>query len=79
MTPKRRLSLLATLTLLAGCTSSDERYDDGYSDGHAAGYNTECKFGSTLIEGDFDNSNYAAGYEAGQRAGIRDCRRRNGS
>lgn len=77
--PCRRWTVIAALAaVLAGCANGDERYDAGYSDGHAAGFNEECRFGSTLIEGDFENANYSSGYIAGQRAGVRDCRRRSG-
>jgi hypothetical protein len=34
-------TLVLAAGLLAGCASGDERYDAGYSDGHAAGYNNE--------------------------------------
>jgi len=44
------------ITMLSGCIEdSDERFDVGYDDGYAVGYNTECKIRATLIEGDFDS------------------------
>ncbi len=62
---------------LAGCNRPDpeERYEAGYDDGYAAGYNTECKIRATLIEGDFENQEYTDGYVDGQLAGIGDCRK----
>jgi len=70
------LLLLAAL-LVAGCKdkSADERLDAGYRDGYAVGYNTECKIRATLIEGDFDNSDYSRGYYAGLADGAAACRR----
>ena len=65
---------LMTLTLLAGCFDNpDERFDVGYDDGYAVGYNTECKVRTTLIEGDFDNVDYSRGYNAGLNDGIQAC------
>lgn len=69
-------SILCILILVACKTASpEERYDVGYSDGYAAGYNTECKIRVTLIEGDWDNKDYSRGYQDGNYAGIQDCRR----
>lgn len=58
---------------LAGCEDSDARFDTGYSDGYAAGFNTACEIRATLIEGDWDDENYSRGYSDGQTAGIVDC------
>ena len=52
---------------------ADGRYDTGYSDGYAEGYNTQCQIRSTLVEGDWDDSNYSAGYNDGRNAGVQDC------
>jgi hypothetical protein len=62
--------------LLSGCIEdSDERFDVGYSDGYAVGYNTECKIRTTLIEGDFDSEHYSRGYNSGLYDGAAACRR----
>jgi hypothetical protein len=54
--------------------SSDERFDTGYSDGYASGYNTTCKIRATLVEGDWSNEHYKEGYNQGYSAGAADCR-----
>ena len=68
---------LGALLLLSACKgeSADERFDAGYSDGYAVGYNTECKIRATLIEGDFDNADYSRGYYAGLTDGAAACRK----
>ena len=56
--------LLAVIMIVAlsGCIEdSDERFDVGYDDGYALGYNTECKIRATLIEGDFGSKHYSRG------------------
>lgn len=59
---------------LAACGShADERYDLGYSDGYAVGYNTACEIRTTLIEGDWKNEDYSGGYADGQTAGVIAC------
>ena len=61
--------------MLTSCgDSADSRFDAGYSDGYASGYNTECKIRSTMIEGDWDDKNYTSGYNAGRVDGAADCR-----
>lgn len=63
--------------MLAGCgPSADSRYDSGYSDGYAVGYNTTCQIRATLVEGDWEDTNYKAGYDAGYYDGSVDCRNR---
>ncbi|MDX2370704.1 MAG: hypothetical protein QNK36_20265 [Colwellia sp.] len=52
----------------------EERYDVGFSDGYAVGYNTECKIRTTMIEGDWDSEGYSSGYNDGKKEGITDCR-----
>jgi hypothetical protein len=54
--------------------SSDERFDTGYSDGYASGYNTTCEIRATLVEGDWKNQHYKSGYIQGHSAGAADCR-----
>ena len=67
---------LTVLIGLAACIEDkDDRFDVGYDDGYAAGYNTECKIRITLIEGDFDNQHYSRGYNAGHVDGAAACRR----
>ena len=58
---------------LAGCSNADESFDVGYDDGYAVGYNTACQIRATLIEGDFDNGDYARGYSQGQTDGVIAC------
>ena len=53
--------------------NSEERFDTGYNDGYAAGYNTTCNIRSTLIEGDWENEDYTEGYEYGYSDGSRAC------
>ena len=57
--------------------NAEERYDVGYSDGYAAGYNAECKIRATMVEGDWDNENYSSGYSDGKQEGINACRNKN--
>ena len=68
-----RLGLFLTLLTLTACDNSDERYDAGYSDGYAVGYNTACEIRATMVEGAFSNSSYAQGYADGQTAGVVAC------
>lgn len=58
---------------LAGCEKAAERRDVGYSDGYAVGYNTACEIRATLVDGDFDNPDYAKAYAAGQTDGTVAC------
>lgn len=60
-----RISLLITMAVaLYACDNSNpERSRDiGYSDGYAVGFNTTCEIRKTLIDGDFDNPDYANAY-----------------
>jgi hypothetical protein len=79
-----RANAVAIVALLAvGCSVADpeERYDTGAGDGYAVGYNTACEIRATLIEGDFDDQDYARGYAEGMEDGIADCNadRRSGN
>lgn len=70
-------AVLIAMSALAGCSNPEERYEAGYSDGYVVGYNEVCHPRTTnLIEGDFDNSDYQDGYEAGHAEGMRACRER---
>ena len=61
--------------ILAGCgESSDTRYDSGFSDGYAEGYNTTCKIRATMVKGDWDDEHYSKGYQDGRADGAADCR-----
>ena len=71
----RHLLAAIIITMLSGCIEdSDERFDVGYDDGYAVGYNTECKIRATLIEGDFDSEHYSRGYNSGLYDGAKACR-----
>jgi hypothetical protein len=54
---------------------SEGRYNAGYDDGYASGYNTACQIRATLIEGDFEDADYARGFSRGQSDGIVQCNR----
>ena len=61
--------------LLTGCgESSATRYDSGFSDGYAEGYNTTCKIRATMVKGDWDDEYYSRGYQDGRADGAADCR-----
>ncbi len=69
----KTMMLLLILIIIAVLFLSEyddpkERYDVGYSDGYAVGYNTTCQIRATLVYGDFDNADYARGYADGQTA-----------
>jgi hypothetical protein len=69
----RVILLVVFLVALSGCDDPDERYDAGHSDGFAVGYNTACQIRATMIDDDFDNSDYSKGYADGQTNGIIAC------
>jgi len=78
MTHKPIFMLLSALTfVLSACggESPDARYDSGYSDGYAVGFNTTCEIRATLIEGDWDDEHYSSGYRDGYATGALDCQR----
>jgi hypothetical protein len=68
--------ILAGSVLLIGCDSTNWA-DVGYDDGYAVGYNTTCKIRATLVEGNWDNSQYMTAYNQGHADGSADCRRSN--
>jgi hypothetical protein len=63
------MAVLIAAVPLGACDSTDWR-DTGYRDGYAATINTACNFRSTMIEGKFDNAEYARGYSLGANAGA---------
>ena len=69
-----RIFVFFALSSCIGGADPDERFDVGYDDGYAVGYNTECKIRATLIEGDFDNADYSKGYYMGLSDGAAACR-----
>ena len=66
--------LVMSVTLVLAACGAEDKFDTGYSDGYASGYNTTCEIRSTLIEGDFGNPSYKQGYDAGYKKGTQDCR-----
>jgi len=72
---KKLLLILPFLLIISCSESSDSRFDSGYSDGYASGYNTTCKIRATMIEGDWKDKNYSAGYDAGYTDGSIDCKK----
>ena len=69
----KNLLFVGVVALLTGCGDADGRYDTGYRDGYAEGYNTTCKIRATIVEGDWEDADYSRGYEEGRIAGVRDC------
>ena len=68
------LALAAMVT--SGCGvggGGDTRYNMGFDDGHAVGYNTTCKIRATLIEGDWEDKEYSRGYNDGYAEGASEC------
>lgn len=66
--------LLALALIVVGCgQQAEERYDAGWNDGHAAGYNTTCKIRATLVEGDWEDREYSRGYNDGYSEGTSEC------
>ena len=71
----RPLITIGLMTLgLFGCEGSDSAYNRGYGDGYASGYNTTCNIRATLVHGEWDNTNYKAGYDSGYSVGAANCR-----
>ena len=72
----KNILLILTISFVISCSeSSDSRFDSGYSDGYASGYNTTCKIRATMIEGDWNDKDYSAGYDAGYFDGSTDCKK----
>ena len=66
--------ILGVLTF--GCGEpSDARFDNGYSDGYAVGYNSTCEIRATMIAGDWEDTEYSAGYASGRTDGAIACKR----
>lgn len=57
------------------CADPEKRYQAGYSDGFAVGYNTACEIRATFISDDFGNRDYSRGYADGIVDGIASCNR----
>ena len=57
-----------------------DKYDSGYGDGYAVGYNSTCNIRTTLIDGDWSSESYTRGYNDGKYDGSVDCNvdRKNG-
>lgn len=73
---RKLVILFFAVLFILGCGESDDaRYEAGYDDGSAVGYNTTCKKRVTMIAGDWDDPNYSKGYADGLRDGIRDCQK----
>ena len=58
---------------IISCADPKELYDAGYGDGFAVGYNTTCEIRTTLVEGHWENKDYARGYRIGNEAGSLAC------
>jgi hypothetical protein len=78
---KKTLHILIACIFLLGCSDkeaeSEARYDTGFGDGYAVGYNTTCKIRATIVEGDWEDPDYSRGYNDGYKHGAIDCRRQN--
>ncbi|PRH81512.1 hypothetical protein C6N40_11890 [Arenimonas caeni] len=69
--------LLVGAAALSGCgPGKQERWDSGYDDGYASGYNTTCEIRATMIAGTWDDEAYSAGYREGYADGAAECKRR---
>lgn len=65
---------VAALSLISACgENAESRYEAGYDDGYAVGYNTACEIRATLIDGDWNNKHYSKGYSDGIEHGIAAC------
>jgi hypothetical protein len=70
-----RLSILVSIALSTSACKEEDKFDVGYDDGFATGYNTACEIRATLIEGDWDSPTYSRGYNEGNAAGVIVCNR----
>lgn len=70
-----RLSVLAIILLSIVACKEEDKFDAGYDDGFATGYNTACEIRATMIEGDWDSPTYSRGYTQGNAAGVIECNR----
>lgn len=70
-----RLSALVLVLFSVAACKEEDKFDAGYDDGFASGYNTACEIRATLIEGDWDSQSYTRGYNEGNAAGILECNR----
>lgn len=74
MTWSRLIVSAASITVLAvGCAEKRDWGEIGYDDGYAVGYNTACEIRATMIEGNFDNKEYAEAYARGRVDGANGC------
>lgn len=65
---------LGIAAVLLSCKSSEaSRYDAGYSDGYAEGYNTMLEIRATIVEGDWGDEVYSLGYKNGRAEGVKDA------
>ena len=70
---KKTCLFIISLALFGCGESADKRFDSGYSDGYAVGYNTACKIRATMVKGDWDDEEYSNGYAKGKSAGTTAC------
>ncbi len=62
---------LSAVAALSGCgESASARYDAGYGDGYAEGYNTTLKIRATMVRGDWNDKEYTRGYNDGRAQGV---------
>jgi len=65
---------LSAVAGLSGCgESASARYDAGYGDGYAEGYNTTLQIRSTMVRGDWKDKEYSRGYSDGRSQGVREA------
>jgi hypothetical protein len=65
---------LSAVAALSGCgESASARYDAGYGDEYAEGYNTTLEIRSTMVRGDWKDKEYSRGYSDGRSQGVREA------
>lgn len=74
---KKRLFVLCSFVFVLSACSPADKYDTGYKDGYATGYNTTCKIRATIIEADWGNESYSKGYHKGYEVGSIACKNKN--